>query len=96
MKTFFFCRNQVKWNNRRPCFCGISGGDQVIWAEAQSVLILFILLYTKWIFNPIQTGGGGRLTPHRLKSFITHERLRLQCSYLVNFPQIYLGTIWCC
>ena len=55
----FFCRNQVKWNNRRPCFCGISGGDQVIWAEAQSVLILFILLYTKWIFNPIQTGGGG-------------------------------------
>ena len=47
--------------------------------------------------NPLQTGGGGgRLTPPRLKSFITHERLRLQCSYFMTFPQIYLGTIWCC
>ena len=48
--------------------------------------------------NPIQTGGGGggHLPPPRLKSFITHERLRLQCSYLMTFPQIYLETIWCC
>ena len=40
--------------------------------------------------------GGRGLTPPRFKSFITHERLRLQCSYFVTFPQIYLGTIWCC
>ena len=51
------------------------------------------------LLNPIQTGrggGGGRLTPPRLKSFLTHERLCLQCSYFVTFPQIYLETIWCC
>ena len=46
------------------------------------------------ILNPIQTGGS--LTPPQLKSFITHKRLRLQCSYSVTFPQIYLQTIWCC
>ena len=38
-------------------------------------------------------GGGGWRHP-RLKSFINHERLPLQCSYFVTFPRIYLGTIW--
>ena len=50
------------------------------------------------MLNPIQTGGGGGgVWQHpRLKFFITHERLRLQCSYFVTFPQIYVETIWCC
>ena len=37
--------------------------------------------------------GGGEVGGIIL---ITHERWRLQCSYFVTFPQIYLGTIWCC
>ena len=61
-------------------------------------LLLCCVRKEREVFNPIQTGGegGGRLTPPRFKSFITHERLRLQCSYFVTLPQIYLGTIWCC
>ena len=47
--------------------------------------------------NHIQTGrGGGGVWRHpRLKSFITHERLRLQRYYFVIFPQICLETNWC-
>ena len=44
-----------------------------------------------WALTLFRRGGG--LTPHRIKSFNTHERLRLQCSYFVTFPQIYLGAI---
>ena len=62
----------------------------------QGLLCLKRLCFNILIFlNPIQTWGeaGRRLTPPRFKSFVTHERLRLQCFYFVKFPQIYLGTI---
>ena len=68
------------------CVCVMSINFQVRWLVRCNQYLVNIL-------NPIQTGGGGRLT---FKSFITHERLCLQCSYFVTFPQIYLGTIWCC
>ena len=59
--------------------------------EKPVILFVWTSVYT------IQTGRGGGIWHHpRLKSFITLERLCLQCSYFVTFPQIYLETIWCC
>ena len=58
-----------------------------------NVLYCFENFNYKMLLTLFRLGGGGRLTPPRIKSFITHELLPLQCSYFVTFPQIYLGTI---
>ena len=79
----FLC-DQDSWKWLRNGFLKKETEDLILAAREQA-LTLFRL-----------GGGGGRLMPPRLKSFITHVRLHLQCSYFVAFPQIYLGTIWCC